>query len=84
MKAPEKLYYIGDDSLVLDPFPVLYLLSTEKYDNEVEYIRKDAFIEKACDAYCKVCKVPNCRSNECKWISNYKRHLEEIIKEIGL
>ena len=44
MKAPEKLYYIGDDSLVLDPFPVLYLLSTEKYDNEVEYIRKDAFI----------------------------------------
>ena len=49
MKAPEKLYYIGDDSLVLDPFPVLYLLSTEKYDNEVEYIRKDAFIEKACE-----------------------------------
>ena len=49
MKAPEKLYYIGDDSLVLDPFPVLYQKTKKKYDNEVEYIRKDAFIEKACE-----------------------------------
>lgn len=77
MKAPEKLYLVDDDQ-ILDLFPVLTLASTEKFDNDVEYIRKDAFIEKACDAYCKVCKVPNCRNNECKWISDYKRHLETI------
>lgn len=77
MKAPEKLYLVDDDQ-ILDLFPVLTLASTEKFDNDVEYIRKDAFIEKACDAYCKVCKMPNCRRNECKWISDYKRHLETI------
>ena len=41
----------------------------------VEYTRTDAFIKKACDAYCKVCKMPNCRSNECKFITDFKRHL---------
>ena len=56
---------------------------TEKPQEEgyTEYIRKDAFIEKACDAYCKVCKIPNCRRNECKWISDFKGYLENIWKE---
>lgn len=44
----------------------------------VEYTRTDAFIKKACDAYCKVCKMPNCRSRECKSISNFRGHLETI------
>jgi len=46
--------------------------------HDIEYTRTDAFIEKACDAYCKVCKMPNCKSNECKWISDFKGHLETL------
>lgn len=41
MKAPEKLYFVDDD-------PVLYLFSTKRTGNEVEYVRTDVFIEKAC------------------------------------
>lgn len=77
MKAPEKLY-LDDDDKLFDLFPVLCLASTEKHGNDIEYVRKDAFIERACNAYCKLCKMPNCRSNECKWISDLKGHLETI------
>lgn len=41
-------------------------------------IAREEMIEKACDAYCKVCKIPNCRSNECKWISDFKKAMKEI------
>lgn len=40
-------------------------------------IAREEMIEKACDAYCKVCKMPNCRSNECKWISDYKQAMKD-------
>ena len=72
MKAPERIYFGEADKSVLD------IYSTKEHDDEVEYVRTDVFIEKACNAYCKVCKVPDCRSNECKWISDFKRHLETI------
>lgn len=75
-EAPEKIYLYSSDR------------AGEEYEAEwgdkpwgedcVEYTRTDAFIEKACDAYCKVCKMSNCRSNECKWVSNFKEHLETI------
>jgi len=39
----------------------------------------NVFIEKACDAYCKVCKMPNCRRNECKMIDEFKGYLETTI-----
>ena len=51
--------------------------------NSVEYVRKDAFIEKACDAYCKVCghyphTVPThiCRNN-CDYFSDFKKYMED-------
>ena len=72
METPERIYFGEADKSVLD------IYATKEHDDEVEYIRKDVFIEMACDAYCKVCKVPNCRNNECKWISDFKRHLETI------
>lgn len=69
---PEKLYARCKDNKTLD-------ISYAPQNMEaVEYTRTDAFIEKACNVYCKVCKMPNCRSNECKWISNFKEHLETI------
>ena len=44
MKAPEKLYFEKEsDKGILD------IYSTKESDNEVEYIRKDAFIKKACE-----------------------------------
>lgn len=41
MEEPEKLYFGEHDKSVLDIF------STKESDNEVEYTRTDAFIEKA-------------------------------------
>ena len=41
-EAPEKLYFGESDKGILD----IYL--TKESNDEVEYIRKDAFIEKAC------------------------------------
>lgn len=54
-------------------------------DTDIEYVRKDAFIEKACNAYCKVCghyphTVPThiCRNN-CNYYSDFKRYMEDKI-----
>jgi len=41
--APEKLYFGESDKGILD------IYSTKESDNEVEYVRTDAFIEKACE-----------------------------------
>lgn len=42
MKAPEKLYFGESDKSVLEIF------STKESNDEVEYTRTDAFIEKVC------------------------------------
>jgi hypothetical protein len=51
-------------------------------DEDVEYTRTDAFIKKACDAYCKVCghyahSVPThiCR-HDCRYFSDFKTYLK--------
>lgn len=48
----------------------------------IEYTRTDAFIEKACDAYCEVCghyhhTVPYeiCR-HDCDYYDDFKKHLK--------
>ena len=69
MEAPEKIYVSIHSGIHH---------YEQKNDDDIEYTRTDAFIEKACDAYCKVCKMPNCKSNECKWISDFKGHLETV------
>lgn len=46
MKAPEKLYITNDEKRFSDK---CHSASTEKYvDDDIEYIRADALIEKAC------------------------------------
>ena len=42
-KAPEKLYFGESDKGILD------IYSTKESDNEVEYTRTDAFINRACE-----------------------------------
>lgn len=52
------------------------------FDKDVEYTRTDAFIEKACDAYCKVCghyahTTPNhiCRQ-ACDYYKNFVNYIK--------
>lgn len=69
-KAPERLYLSRN---IYDTF--LYQVPDPDDESNVEYIRKDAFIEKAKEVFCKVCKMPNCRSNDCKWISTFTNYM---------
>lgn len=53
--------------------------------NDIEYTRTDAFIEKACDAYCKVCghyqhTVPThiCRQ-ACDYFKDFKKYMEDSL-----
>ena len=79
-KAPDKIYLYPSDR------------AGEEYEDEygnfpwgedcVEYTRTDAFIEKACDAYCKVCghyphKTPThiCRQ-DCDYFEDFKKYME--------
>ena len=74
---PDKLYARCKDNKTLD-------ISYAPQNMEaVEYTRTDAFIEKACDAYCKVCghyphTVPTyiCRQS-CEYFSDFKKYMEE-------
>ena len=53
--APEKLYFGERDKGILELYfgesdkGILDIYSTKESDNEVEYTRTDAFIEKACE-----------------------------------
>ena len=77
-EAPENIYIFEED-LQREDHIVMYGINQDKdIRGLVEYTRTDAFIEKACDAYCKLCKMPNCRRNECKMIDNFKGHLKTI------
>ena len=42
METPERIYFGEADKSVLD------IYSTKEHDDEVEYVRNDVFIEKAC------------------------------------
>lgn len=80
MEAPKKLYVDTEDRL---SDSILYGFTEKRKDDDIEYVRKDAFIEKACDAYCKVCghyphTVPThiCRNN-CDYFSDFKKYMED-------
>lgn len=69
MDAPEKIYYApyGD---MRENAPIT--------DNDIEYVRKDAFIEKACDAYCKICDTKECEgTGECGWINKFRETIKK-------
>ena len=73
--APEKIW--------INPTIELPKLSGHLDKNSIEYIRKDAFVDEACDAYCKVCghyahSVPThiCR-NDCVYFKDFKKYMED-------
>lgn len=49
MEAPEKLYVDTEDRL---SDSILYGFTEKRKDDDIEYIRKDAVIEKACKCFC--------------------------------
>ncbi len=81
-EVPEKIYL--QDSMSTDTIGDLWpeWFDAEVSDNSIEYTRTDAFIEKACDAYCKVCghfahTVPThiCR-HDCRYFSDFKNFMK--------
>ena len=68
MEAPEKIYYAPYDDMMRENVPIT--------DNDIEYIRKDAFIEKATDYIAK-----NMRCNgytiqtKVKFIKDFKKYM---------
>lgn len=66
MEAPEKLYFGEGDKGLLD------IYSTKESDNDVEYIRKDAFIEKAVKYIANHFLAPG-MDNEIKDFVNYMK-----------
>ena len=73
--APEKLYVDTEDRL---SDSILYGFTEKRKEDDIEYIKKDAFVE-------KVESFLNRKDDRDYYTIGYiKRHLEEIIKEIGL
>ena len=45
-------------------------------ENFVKYVPADAFIEKACDAYCRLCDTKECcGTGECEWVEKFRKRL---------
>jgi hypothetical protein len=77
MEAPERIY-VEITHPISDEYTEI--IAFEDGDG-IEYIRTDAFIKKACDAYCEVCghyhhTVPYeiCR-HDCNYYDDFKKHL---------
>ena len=82
MEAPKKVQ-IGLKINDYDDWEIQgYSFLEDKQVGMAEYTRTDVFIEKACDAYCKVCghyphKTPThiCRQ-DCDYFDDFKRYLK--------
>ena len=69
-EAPEKIYIF--ENPVLD----FTKLSVRQSDTDIEYTRTDAFIEKACDSYCRLCDTKECGdTGECDWVEKFRKRL---------
>ena len=77
-EAPEKIYFSATEN------GTHYYTEGIPFEREyIEYSRTDAFIDKACDAYCKVCghfahDVPThiCRQ-DCDYYSRFRKFLKK-------
>lgn len=76
-EAPEKIYIDDFGSELSRDWH-----TEHSYEKDIEYTRTNAFIEKACDAYCKVCghfahTVPThiCR-HDCRYFSDFKNYMK--------
>lgn len=52
-----------------------FSITKEKFHTPND-IDKDAFIEKACDAYCAICETKECGDyGECIWVEKFRKRL---------
>jgi len=74
-ESPLKLYISNNEKYFNEK---CHSASTEKYvDDDIEYTRTDAFIEKALKWYCLDCECnDNCKDTKCFFHNEYKRFLE--------
>lgn len=75
-EAPEKLYITNDEKRFSDK---CHSASTEKYiDNDIEYTRTDAFIEKAADYINCHLALLDTENNNCmpKWLEKFKEAMK--------
>ena len=76
-EAPENIYLalnvFGD--IIKDQWQFHRLCN-----NDIEYTRTDAFIEKACDADCAVCDTKECQGcAECSWVIKFRKQLMKLL-----
>ena len=76
-EAPEKIYIDDFGSELSQDWH-----TEHSYEKDIEYIRTDAFIEKACDAYCKVCgHYPHTTPNHiCRQACDYYKDFRKSMK----
>lgn len=48
---------------------------TPTFSDAIEITRKET-IDKACKAFCEVCKMPNCNSKDCSYLKDFRNHME--------
>lgn len=71
-EAPNKLYITYKGYGVFDEDSTV----ERTKDSQTEYTRTDAFIEKACDAYCRLCDTKECGdTGECDWVEKFRKRL---------
>lgn len=74
MKAPEKIYLFENP---IYGTPDDGWLCKRSCNDDVEYTRTDVFIEKACDAYCRLCDTKECFNiGECNWVEKFRKRLK--------
>ena len=67
-EMPEKIYLFDYNDAMVTPL-----------EGDTTYIREDAFIEKACDAYCKICDTKECEgTGECGWINKFRDTIKKL------
>ena len=67
-KAPERIW--------IDNLDEGFWFDSPSGNKSVEYTRTDAFIEKACDAYCAICDTKECGdTGECLWVEKFRKRL---------
>ena len=70
METPERIYFGEADKSVLD------IYATKEHDDEVEYVRKDVFIEKACE-WLDFCLKDRPKEDIKFWLEDFKKYMED-------
>lgn len=81
MKVPEKLYVDTEDNITGS---ILYGFTEKDKDDDIEYVRKDAFVEKAINfleilgyAYTIIDNITKSLYDNTQLIEDFKKYMEE-------